>query len=182
MFDIRKLQEEALYHSIKTTESESSATEIVYGANNEHTSESNEEWVKNTMTRLENTYDSHKIKEIRMHCQCGYGMDEKIALVQKLVQQSSTWEEFANHDEAIQAGLSYKENILYLEFHFCPCPMLTTVKKLDSYSWCQCTTGYSKVLFEKALGCEVDVTLLKSIKAGDDICRMKIIPKEGIFQ
>jgi len=34
------------------------------------------------------------------------------------------------------------------------------------------------VIFEKAFGCEVDVELLKSIKMGDDICLMKIIPVE----
>jgi hypothetical protein len=32
------------------------------------------------------------------------------------------------------------------------------------------------VLFEKAFGCEVGVDLMKSIKMGDDICLMKIIP------
>ncbi|MFZ5940087.1 MAG: DUF6144 family protein, partial [Bacteroidota bacterium] len=36
--------------------------------------------------------------------------------------------------------------------------------------------GYSKVLFEKAFGCEVEVELLRSVKAGDDQCLMKIVP------
>jgi len=181
MFDMKKLQEDVLYTCLKEYGSETNAKAIVYGADHESTTETDEAWVNNSMKRLEDTYDSTKIKEIRMHCQCGYGMDEKITLVKKLVQQSSSWEEFASHNEAKQAGLSYVDHVLYLEFHFCPCPMLTTVKKLNSYSWCQCTTGYSKVLFEKALGCEVDVTLLKSIKAGDEICLMKITPKGVIF-
>ena len=46
---------------------------------------------------------------------------------------------------------------------------------------CQCTTGYSKVLFEKAFGCDVDVELLKSIKCGDDICLMRIVPHGVIW-
>jgi predicted hydrocarbon binding protein len=54
--------------------------------------------------------------------------------------------------------------------------MLAEVDKLDSKTWCECTTGYSKVLFEKAFGCEVNVELLKSVKMGDDICLMRIIP------
>lgn len=45
-----------------------------------------------------------------------------------------------------------------------------------------CTTGYSKVLFETAFGCEVDVELLKSIKAGDDACLMKIIPLGKVWE
>lgn len=54
--------------------------------------------------------------------------------------------------------------------------------KLDTDTWCQCTTGYSKVLFEKAFGCEVVVELLKSVKMGDDICLMKIIPLGSIWE
>jgi len=54
--------------------------------------------------------------------------------------------------------------------------MLAEVDRLETDTWCQCTTGYSKVIFEKAFGCQVEVELLKSIKMGDDICLMKIIP------
>ena len=60
--------------------------------------------------------------------------------------------------------------------------MLADVDKLDTDTWCQCTTGYSKVLFEKAFGCEVVVELLKSIKMGDNICLMKIIPRDSIWK
>lgn len=49
------------------------------------------------------------------------------------------------------------------------------VDNLETKTWCQCTTGYSKVLFEKAFKCKVDVELLKSIKTGDQICLMEII-------
>lgn len=59
--------------------------------------------------------------------------------------------------------------------------MLAEINKLDNNTWCQCTTGYSKVLFEKAFGCKVDVDLLKSVKMGDDMCLMKIIPLETVL-
>lgn len=38
-------------------------------------------WVKSTMERLENNFQKAEVKQIRMHCQCGYGMDEKLELV-----------------------------------------------------------------------------------------------------
>ena len=59
-------------------------------------------------------------------------------------------------------------------FGFCPCPMLAEVDRLETDTWCQCTTGYSKVLFETAFSCRADVELLKSIKMGNDVCLMKI--------
>jgi predicted hydrocarbon binding protein len=109
-------------------------------------------------------------------------MDEKLALLKELMASSSSLEEFASQDKARAAGLSCIDGELYLQFPFCPCPMLAEVSKLDSDTWCQCTTGYSKVLFEKAFGCEVDVVLLKSIKMGDDICLQKIIPHDTLWK
>lgn len=171
MFDIRKIQAQLIFGAVKAESNETVAQNIVNGE-----FEDNPTWVKNTMSRLENNFDVLTVKRIRMNCQCGYAMDEKYALVKDLMASSSNLEEFANSEKAEKAGLSYKENELYLQFPFCPCPMLAEVDKLSSNTWCQCTTGYSKVLFEKAFGCEVDVELIKSIKMGDDICLMKITP------
>ena len=70
---------------------------------------------------------------------------------------------------------------LFLQFHYCPCPMLAEVDRLETNTWCQCTTGYSKILFERAFACKADVELLKSIKMGDSICLMKIILHDPVF-
>jgi predicted hydrocarbon binding protein len=145
-------------------------------------SEDNATWVKSTMGRLESCFDKSAVKQIRMNCQCGYGMDEKLELLKELVESSSNLDEFANQEKAKAAGLSYENGELYLQFPFCPCPMLADVDKLETDTWCQCTTGYSKALFEKAFGCEVDVELLKSIKMGDHICLQKIIPRDTIWK
>lgn len=60
--------------------------------------------------------------------------------------------------------------------------MLIDVDKLETNTWCQCTAGYSKVLFEKAFVCKADVELLKSIKMGDEICLMKIILHNPVWK
>lgn len=171
MFDIRKIQEKVIFSVVKTESNETIAQNIVNGE-----FEDNPTWVKNTMKRLENNFDPQTVRKIRMNCQCGYAMDEKLALVKELLASSTNLEKFANNEKAKTAGLSYNESDLYLQFPFCPCPMLAEVDMLESKTWCQCTTGYSKVLFEKAFDCEVNVELLKSIKMGDDICLMKIRP------
>ena len=182
MFDVRKSQEKALFNAIKAAGSAETATKIVYGAQETSSTEDNATWVKSAMRRLENQFDAPTVKQIRMNCQCGYGMDEKLAFVKALVASSSNLEEFANRDAAKAAGLSCTNGELYLQFPFCPCPMLVEVDKLDTYTWCQCTTGYSKVLFEQAFECEVVVELLKSIKAGDEICLMKITPCDAVWK
>lgn len=182
MFDIRKIQEQVIYGAVEKASSDETAREIVYGKDDSAKTENNPAWVKSTMKRLEKHFDKSAVKQIRMHCQCGYGMDEKLALVKELVEASSNMEEFANLDKAKAAGLSCSNGELYLQFPFCPCPMLADVDRLDTDTWCQCTTGYSKVLFEKAFNCKVDVELLKSIKMGDEICLMKIIPQGSIWK
>lgn len=182
MFDIRKIQEQVIFSAVKAAGNNETATKIVYGEHELSSSEDNAAWVKSTMNRLENQFDRPAARQIRMNCQCGYGMDEKLALLKELIALSSDLEEFANQDKAKAAGLSYTDGALYLQFAFCPCPMLADVDKLDTDTWCQCTTGYSKILFEKAFGCGVEVELLKSIKMGDGICLQKIIPHDSIWK
>lgn len=174
MFDIRKIQENVIYESVKAESNADIAHEVVYGKGQTANRENNPDWVRSTMRRLENNFEIDAIKKIRMNCQCGYGMDEKIALVKELKSTATNIEEFTNSEKAKAAGLFSKDGELYLQFGFCPCPMLVDVERLEQNTWCQCTTGYSKVLFEKAFSCNVDVELLKSIKMGDDVCLMKI--------
>lgn len=182
MFDIRKIQEQVIYGAVKSASSDETSKEVVYGKDEPAEMEDNPTWVKSTMKRLENHFDKSTVKQIRMKCQCGYAMDEKLALVKELVELSSNMDEFGNLDKAKSAGLFCANGELYLQFHFCPCPMLADVDKLETDTWCQCTTGYSKVLFEKAFACKVDVELLKSIKMGDEKCLMKIIPQGNIWK
>lgn len=181
MFDIRKIQENVIYESVKTESNADIAAEVVYGKEREAQEEDNPHWVKSVIHRLEDNFEFDDIKRIRMNCQCGYGMDEKIAFVKELKAAAASIEEFAASEKAKAAGLFCKGGELFLQFGFCPCPMLAEVEKLDSYTWCQCTAGYSKVLFEKAFGCEVDVELLKSIKMGDPVCLMKITLHDPVW-
>ncbi|WP_130863579.1 DUF6144 family protein [Bacilliculturomica massiliensis] len=174
MFNIRRIQENVIYEAVKAESDADAAMEVVYGHKQAAQAERDPDWVRSTMQRLESKFEPGTIKKIRMNCQCGYGMDEKLALVKELMAASTNIEEFTDSEKARAAGLFCRDGELYLQFGFCPCPMLGEVDKLETDTWCQCTTGYSKVLFEKAFACDVDVELLKSIKMGDPVCLMKI--------
>lgn len=178
MFDIRKIQEQVIYNAVKEASDDETAGRIINGSEPEN----NAAWVKNTMKRLEGRFDHDTLKKIRMNCQCGYGMDERLELLKGLVETSHSLEEFGSHEKARSAGMSYSDGAIMLQFPYCPCPMLAEVDRLVTDTWCQCTTGYSKVLFEKAFGCEVDVELLKSIKMGDEICLMKMVPFGSVWK
>lgn len=182
MFDIRKIQEKVIYEAVKAESDADTAGEVVYGREQTEQPENNPDWVKSAMRRLESKFPLESVKKIRMNCQCGYGMDEKLALVKELMAGASSIEEFVSSDKARAAGLFCKDGGLFLQFGFCPCPMLAEVEQLETSAWCQCTTGYSKVLFEKAFACQADVELLKSIKMGDPVCLMKITLHNPVWQ
>lgn len=177
---MRKMQENALYESVKAESDAGTAKEVVYGGDGPGT-EDDSDWVKSSMCRLERNFNSEITKRIRMNCQCGYGMDEKLALVKELMSAAASIEELTNSENAKAAGLFCKDGELFLQFSFCPCPMLAKVEKLETDTWCQCSAGYSKVLFEQAFACNVDVDLLKSIKMGDDVCLMKITLHDPVW-
>lgn len=182
MFDIRNIQENVIYEAVKTKSNDRTANEVVYGMGKQGRAEKNSDWVNSSMRRLESSFDDETVKEIRMNCQCGYGMDEKLALIRELLSTASNLEEFVSSEKAKTAGLFCKDGELFLQFKFCPCPMLAEVDRLETNTWCQCTTGYSKVLFEKAFACDADVELLKSIKMGDGICLMRITLHNPVWQ
>lgn len=179
---LRKIQENIMYEAVKAESSADIAGRVVYGGEQQAAAEDNPQWVKSSMRRLEQNFEPETAKRIRMRCQCGYGMDEKLALVRALRSTATNLEEFADSKKAKAAGLFCKDGELFLQFGFCPCPMLAEVDRLETSTWCQCTTGYSKVLFETAFACNVDVELLKSIKMGDDVCLMKITLHDPLWR
>lgn len=181
MSDIRKNQEQIIYKAVKAESNANVAHEIVFGDGMPGKAESNPEWVKSTMRRLERHFESETIKRIRRNCQCGYGMDEKLKLVKEMMSDATNIDEFASSKRAMAAGLFCRNGDLFLQFSVCSCPMLIGIDKLEKNTWCQCTIGYSKVLFEQAFSCSVDVELLKSIKMGDDVCLMKIILYDPVW-
>ncbi len=179
MFDMRKIQEKTIYENIKAATGEQAAYEIVYG--NGAQSMDDASWVKEAMKRMEAALDKDTCVKVRMGCQCGYGMEEKKKLVEELTAEADGMDSFAASKKAREAGLFTENGELYLSFPFCPCPMLADVDRLETKTWCYCTMGYSKKLFEEGWGCKVAVELIKAIKAGDDMCLMKITPLSKVW-
>ena len=177
MFNIREVQEAALKDALSAIAGPESAQAVVYGPE----PEPDGVWVQNAMHRLETSFGREAVRQIRMRCQCGWAMEEKIALVRRLFAGTRSLEAFANSNEARSVGLFAEAGRLYLQFESCPCPMLASVERLPSMTWCICTTGYSKVLFEQIFGCEVDIELLQAIKVGNECCLMRIEPKAAVW-
>jgi predicted hydrocarbon binding protein len=58
----------------------------------------------------------------------------------------------------------------------CYCSQVNKLSKEElSGTYCNCSRGWAKALFEEATGKPVEVTLEKSIIRGDDQCKLRIM-------
>ena len=62
-----------------------------------------------------------------------------------------------------------------LEYDRCYCPLVKTIPGEMSLTWCNCSRGWAKELFESALGREVEVEMLETVLHGGDKCRFRVI-------
>ena len=120
MFDIRKVQEKVMYEAVRAKSNADVAGEGGYGCEKAAHTENNSDWVKSVMRRLENKFESEDVKEIRMDCQCGYGMNEKLVLVKELMAGAASIEEFTNSEKAKARGCFVKAASSFCNFIFVP--------------------------------------------------------------
>jgi len=56
----------------------------------------------------------------------------------------------------------------------CLCPLVEGGPPRLSRTYCQCSVGYLKEIFERAVGKPVEVTLVESLKQGGQACRFTV--------
>ena len=149
-------------------------------------------WVRRVIAELEGRFDAETIKNVRLGCYCdetenpgkctagGYPCADR-ALFDKVRDwlrgqylESSGLEDFADRANSGNLGWYVRGGELYTKFFECECPMLEAVGELPTFTWCYCTAGYGKRLFEGVFGCPVEVEILHSIRQGHDYCLMKV--------
>lgn len=170
-----------LYRNVLKYSDARTAAEIAYGVDLPLCAarEQRMKWIDHISGGLERKFDENAIKTIRMGCYCTEAskFEETKAWIKALYLDSKSMAEFVDKMNARSAGWYIEDGALYTKFFFCECPMLEGVEALPTKTWCYCTAGYSKALFEDIFGYAVEVELLQSIKTGDDICLMRITAK-----
>lgn len=132
-------------------------------------------WAEKICSDLENAFDENTVKAIRMDCACGPGTG-KIDKLKKLYDSCKGLDDFAAKATAQNSGftLECNNNELILIYPRCYCTCVKGADKAISKTWCYCTLGYTKRMFDGVLGREVNVELLESVKTGGSVCRIKI--------
>jgi predicted ArsR family transcriptional regulator len=136
-------------------------------------------WVKRLIARLEERVGREKTISIMQKCGlmcCGVTSRKR---VKQLMSESGSVEELVEKLNKTGLGggrLKMKdENTIAGGYDRCYCGLVKHTKEpfpTDTYCWC--STGWYKQLFETALGRHVDVELIQSIVSGADTCEFVI--------
>ncbi len=135
------------------------------------------EWVEKMSAILENRFDMETVKNIRQECCCnenGRLEDTADNLKQLYFSLDKDLHRFVSALNENGAGWFMKENQLYTKMFFCECPMLEKTKNSNSLTWCYCTAGYNKKLFEIVFEKPVYAEIVQSIRQGFDYCLLRI--------
>jgi predicted hydrocarbon binding protein len=71
--------------------------------------------------------------------------------------------------------LKIEGKAVYMVYPKCYCHKLKDFKGDVPASYCHCSVGWVKEMFEQALGRVVEVRLEASVRRGDDACRLRVL-------
>jgi predicted hydrocarbon binding protein len=63
---------------------------------------------------------------------------------------------------------------VFVVYPRCYCPLVKDFPGELSATWCNCSRGWVKELFEQALGRPIQVDLLQSIRQGGETCKFQV--------
>ena len=133
-------------------------------------------WAEDVCTYLENTYTDEEIRKIRMGCSCSPSENELVQ-AKRILADSPDMDTFvANYNKAYAGSRTiwHENGKLYFSYPRCYCSCVKRVSKTLPKTWCLCTLGYTKKLFDYVLDTDIAVELLESIKLGNNRCVIEI--------
>lgn len=136
-------------------------------------------WANDVCDYLESNFEPEQIKQIRMDCSCT-PPPKYINDVKKLYQKSNSLDEFCEKYNSAYEGkhsVWCENNVLFFSYPSCYCSCVKRMSENISTTWCFCTLGYTKAIFDAVFNCNTQVELIESIKTNSSRCVMSIIQK-----
>jgi hypothetical protein len=133
-------------------------------------------WAEKLCEFLECNFTEDEIKEFRMICSCSPS-EKEMETTRRIFTKAADINEFVinyNQEYAGHHSVWCDESAFYFSYPACYCSCVKRMDKTLSKTWCLCTLGYTKKLFDFAFDCDADVELVESIKLGNNRCVMKI--------
>lgn len=137
-------------------------------------------WANDVCEYLESNFSGDMIKNIRMGCSCSPSPKYTEA-VKKLYMSAADMDDFCAKYNAEYDGkhsVWHEGATIFFSYPCCYCDCVKRVGENISKTWCLCTLGYIKKLFDYVLDCDVNAELIESVKTGGSRCVMKLTAKQ----
>jgi len=131
-------------------------------------------WIKSLLTALESELDEKTRARILENCGRNCITHSFILRAKACKKDAKNQKEFLDKLSKVWKHLHLEGDNVYVVYEKCYCPFVKAYPEKLSPTWCNCSRGWIKELFESTLEKPVDVKLEKSIKQGDNICKFKI--------
>lgn len=135
-----------------------------------------EKWITCLVAGL-NEYVDEKTRAVILE-QCGRQCQSQsfIKKARGIYQESSDVDEFLDKLGRVYKHLHREGNKTHIVYPKCYCSQVNKIPKGKlSGTYCNCSRGWAKALFEGAVGRPVEVIMEKSIINGDDQCKFRIV-------
>lgn len=131
-------------------------------------------WIRKAIERLETS--AGKEKSARIMEKCGRECFNQHQLAKQLKEKPKSIEEIIGRLNKGSVALRMKDkNTIIAEYHICLCHIVKQTKEpLPTDTYCCCSVGWWKQLFESALKKPVKVELAHSIISGAKTCKFLI--------
>lgn len=135
-----------------------------------------ERWMTWLITAMDEFLDE-RTKVIVLE-QCGRQCQSQslIKKARKIHEKSENLNEFLDGFGEVYENLHREGDKVYIIYPKCYCPNVNKIPQGKlSATYCNCSRGWAKALFEGALGRPVEVIMEKSIINGDEQCKFHIV-------
>jgi predicted ArsR family transcriptional regulator len=135
-----------------------------------------EKWITALMNSLDKNVDAKTLADVLEQCGRQCQSQSFIKKAKDLYEKAESTEEFLDKLGKVYKHLHKEGDKVYLVYPRCYCSQVNKIPKGKlSGTYCNCSRGWAKALFEGALSRDVEVIKEKSIIGGDSECRFRII-------
>ena len=135
-----------------------------------------ERWITCLIDALNEHIDEKTRAKILEQCGRQCQSQNFVKKARSIYKRSKNIDEFLNEFGKVYKNLHKERDNVYIIYPKCYCSFVNKIppEKLSS-TYCNCSRGWVKELFEGALGRPVEVDMEKSIVNGDDQCKFRIL-------
>jgi predicted hydrocarbon binding protein len=135
-----------------------------------------EKWIACLIAGLNEHVDEKTRATILEQCGRRCQSQSFIKKARGIYQKSKSIDEFLEKLEQAYKHLHREGDKVYIVYPRCYCSQVNEIPKGKlSATYCNCSRGWAKALFEGALGRTVEVIMEKSIINGDNQCKFRIL-------